>query len=157
MPRRVPAVLPVLPLLAVLLSGCFQPTGPIVGDWRGSQPAISYYYQRVTELILDGPPDANAGTYHLVTRTMQPFFADRQDNYRWTDTWQKRMRQTATGQPYLTLHLDHAPGTQDPDYIWTSNNLLVPLIDPSHPDISKDALRVALYPLPRTAYGYGRP
>ena len=39
MPRRVPAALPALPLLAVLLSGCFQPTGPIVGDWRGSQPA----------------------------------------------------------------------------------------------------------------------
>lgn len=150
---RVVAVL----LLALPLAGCFQPVGPVVGDWRGYQPDISYYYQRSTELILDGPPDANSGTYHLVTRTNQPFFADRADNYRWTDRWEKRLLRTADGRPYLTVHLFHAPGAQDPDYIWTTDGLLVPLIDPTHPDLSPAALRVALRPLPRTAFGYGRP
>lgn len=144
-------------LVAFLLCGCAGPTGPIVGDWRGSEPSISYFYQRTTELILQGPPDANSGTYRLVSRVNAPLLVDRDDQYDWTDRWEKRLLRTATGQRYLTLHLRNAPGSQDPDYIWTTDDLLIPLIDPAHPDLGKQALRVALYPRPRTAFGYGRP
>ena len=139
-------------------SGCAGPTGPVVGDWRGAQPSIDIAYSIDTELILDGTPDATSGTYHLVSRVRDPNFgSENQDDVRWTDHWEKRTLRDATGRPYPTIHLNRAPGVQRPDYILTSNGLLVPLIEAAHPDVSPAALRFALVPLPRTAFGYGRP
>ena len=142
----------------LVLSGCAGPTGPIVGDWRGSQPSLDPYHEKTTELILDGTPDAVSGTYHLVTQVMASDLGTQTDqNLRWTDRWEKRTPTDASGTRYVSIHLDHAPGGQLPDYVLTPNNLLVPLVNPAHPDLSATAIRIALVPLPPTAYGYGRP
>ena len=144
--------------LLLALSGCFAPTGPVVGDWRGEQPSINLSYSIDTELILDGPPGATSGTYHLISRVRDAEFGGHSlDNVRWTDQWERRTLQDASGRPYPTIHLTRAPGVQRSDYILTSNGLLVPLIETAHPDVSPAALRFALVPLPRTAFGYGRP
>ncbi len=147
-----------LGVVLVVLAGCAGPTGPVVGDWRGFQPTISSFDNLSTELILDGEPDARAGTYHLVTRAMEPGLVDDPRwNVRWTDQWERRVVQDANGRSYTTIHLHRAPGAQVPDYILTANNLLVPLDNPQHPDLSANALRIALVPLPRSSWGYGRP
>lgn len=140
------------------LAGCTGTTGPVVGDWRGVQPSLDAFYSVNTELILDGTPDAVGGTYHLVSVVMDPNIGGQdQQNVRWTDRWEKRVRQDAAGRAYPTIHLHNAPGTQPSDYILTANNLLVPLVNAARPDVSGNALRYALVPLPRNTYGYGRP
>ena len=145
-------------LVLVLLAGCADPTGPVVGDWRGYQPAISSFDDLSTELILDGLPGAQSGTYHLITRAEEPGLVDDPRwNVRWTDQWQRRVVHGADGSSYVTIHLHRAPDAQVPDYLMTAHNLLVPLDNLAHPDLSSNAIRIALVPLPRDSWGYGRP
>jgi hypothetical protein len=147
-----------LAVLALPLAGCFQPTGPIVGDWRGSQQADDPFNYKMTELILDGTPGAMSGQYHLITRLQnQNPQSAREETPLWSDRWEKRIVRTASGVPYTMIHLDHSPGDQLPDYATTDRNLLVPVADPLHPDLSPAAMRTALYPVPKDAFGYGRP
>jgi hypothetical protein len=130
----------------------------VLGDWRGSQPSLDPYHSRTVELILDGTPDSVSGTYHLLTLVMTPDLGGQDNqNLRWTDRWEKRVLTDGTGARIITIHLHHAPDTQLSDYLLSSNGLLVPLIHPEHPDLSPEAMRIALVPLPRTAWGYGRP
>jgi hypothetical protein len=145
--------------LLALLAGCATgPTGPVVGDWRGSQPSIVQWYRTVTELILDGSPGAMSGTYHLVINTPGLATLSGASSFRrWSDRWEVRMLKDANGQPYEVVHLFNVPGTQRPDYALTKDNLLIPIYNEAHPDFSEAGRRIALYPLPRTAYGYGRP
>lgn len=145
-------------IILIMLAGCAGPTGPVVGDWRGYQLGVSGINNLSTELILDGAPDAQSGTYHLITRAMEPgMIDDPRWNVRWTDHWERRVLQDAQSQSYVSIHLHNAPNAETPDYIVTSNDLLVPVPNTRHPDLSPDAMRVALMPLPRTTWGYGRP
>ncbi len=141
----------------LMLGGCVQATGPVLGDWRGAEPSIEGYYTRVTELILDGTADAPSGTYHLVSQTPQLGTSDDVRNIDWSDRWVRRVLRTGAGAPYTVFHLDHSPGGHLPDYILLGNGDLLPAIDPRRPDLSPAGLRVAMVPLPRTAWGYGRP
>ncbi|MBB3174115.1 hypothetical protein FHR90_001951 [Endobacter medicaginis] len=138
------------------LAGCTAPQAPVLGDWRGYQRALGYDFARSTELILDGRPGDTEGRYRLLTRSSQPAFGDRSDDVRWSDRWQIRRHRLADGRTLTLVHLSEVPAALLADYIWTDRNVLVPVVDPGHPDLSPAALRTALYPLPRDTFGYGR-
>ncbi|MCQ8239822.1 hypothetical protein [Rhizosaccharibacter radicis] len=144
-------------LLSLAAAGCArEPTGPIVGDWRGSQPSIVIWYRTVTELVLKGPPTAMSGTYELANITPGLLAGSGGGYRRWSDRWEVRMLRDADNKPYEVIHLFNAPGIQRPDYALTTDGLLIPVDDVRHPDFSAAARQIALYPLPRTAHGYGR-
>ncbi len=138
------------------LGGCVAASGPVIGDWRGADQSIEGYYARVTELIIDGAPDATSGTYHLVSQVPGSGITDDRRSINWSDRWEKRVLRDRSGAPYTVYHLDRAPGGHVPDYILLSTGALLPAIDPAHPDLSTRSLRLAMAPLPRTAWGYGR-
>lgn len=145
-------------VILIMLAGCTGPTGPVVGDWYGYQLGVSGFSNLSTHLILDGAPDAQSGTYHLITRDMEPgLMDDPRWNVRWTDHWERRVQQDAEARTYTSIHLDHVPNAETPDYILTANGLLALVPNTRHPDLSPAALRYALVPLPRSAWGYGRP
>lgn len=138
------------------LGGCVEATGPVVGDWRGAEQSVEGYYARVTELIIDGTPDAPYGTYHLVSQIPSSGIADDRRSINWSDRWERRVLRDRSGAPYTVFHLDHAPAGHVSDYILLSSGALLPSIDPHRPDLSAGSLRLAMAPLPRTAWGYGR-
>ncbi len=139
------------------LAGCVGPTGPVVGDWRGAEQSIEGYRERVTELILDGTPNDNGGIYHLVSSVPASGIASDSRDIRWSDRWQKRIFRDPSGAPYTVYHLDHAPPSHLADYALLSTGALLPVVDPAHPDLRPQSLQIALQPLPRGTYGYGRP
>ena len=150
-------VLPVVLLVVLpLLPGCQTRSPPVLGDWRGTQRALGYDFPRTVELILDGREGTGSGTYRLASSSNEPRSGDRLDDVRWSDRWQTRTVTGISGQRYRLLHLSDVPGTLPTDYLWTANDVLVPVIDPTHPDLSTQALTNALYPRPRGAFGYGR-
>lgn len=145
-------------IILILLAGCAGPTGPVIGDWSGYQMGLDGFANLSTQLILDGEPDAQSGIYHLITRSMEPgSIDDPRLNVRWTDHWERRVLQDAQARTYVAIHLYNAPNAETPDYILTANGLLMPVPNTRHPDLSPEALKIALVPAPRSAWGYGRP
>ena len=139
-----------------IVAGCADPTGPVVGDWRGYESTrVSYYFAQV-ELILDGAPGVTAGTYHYVRTSRENFGADAGRFLSWTDHWTSRPFTTG-GRTLTLVHLEHLPNAYLDDYVALPNGVLVPVANPARPDLSAAAMRYAMSPLPRTAYGYGRP
>ena len=138
------------------MTACAGPTGPVVGDWRGQDSAQSLDQRIEVELILDGPPGAQGGTYHYISLKQATDTDVGNRRLDWTDQWRARPY-AVDGRQMQLVHLDRLAGPRIDDFILTPDNILVPLPDPAHPDVSKAALRVALYPLPRTSFGYGRP
>jgi len=139
-------------------AACQDPTGPVLGDWRGNQPALNSFYQRTTELILDGTPAATTGTYHLIRLTQDPTFGAGSGRFlRWADRWTRETVRDTQGAPHDGFRLRNAPGAEPSLYVLTADQLLVPVYNEQHPDLSPAARRIALYPLPRTSWGYGRP
>ncbi|MCQ8280163.1 hypothetical protein NFI95_17135 [Acetobacteraceae bacterium KSS8] len=144
--------------VAVLgLAGCVGPSGPVIGDWRGAEQSIEGYRERVTELIIDGRPGDGSGVYHLISSVPASGIVSDPRDIRWSDRWQKRLLHDPSGAPYTVYHLDHAPPSHLADYVLLSTGALLPVVDPAHPDTRPESLRIALQPLSRTAYGYGRP
>lgn len=140
----------------MLLGGCFQPTGPILGDWRGNVPSRSVLYDEQVELILDGAPDATAGTYHLVVNRPSTELGVPAHRLDWADRWTRR--DVVVGGRHLTqFALANVPEARVGVYTMIDGGLLVPTIDPARPDLSPNATRLALHPVPRSSYGYGRP
>jgi hypothetical protein len=143
-------------MLGAVLAGCAGPTGPVVGDWRGYENTrVSYYYDEV-EIILDGSPGSTEGVYHYVRTSRENFGSGAGRFLRWTDHWTSRP--IVNGGRTLTLvHLADLPNGYFEDYVALPDGVLVPVADPARPDLSAAAMRFAMSPLPRTAYGYGRP
>lgn len=145
-------------IILIMLAGCAGPTGPVVGDWTGYRMGLEGLDNSSIELILDGEPNATSGTYHLVTRVLDVGAVDDPRwNVRWTDHWERRSLKDAQGQTYDAIHLFKAPNAETPDYMLIANGLLMPVPNIRHPDLSPQAMRYALSPRPRTAWGYGRP
>ena len=138
------------------IASCFGPVGPIVGDWRDEEPSRAVSLETNIEIILDGLPGATEGTYHyssLITGE-QIDFESRE--VRWSDRWHMRPI-TVDGQAMRLVHLDRLVGSNLRDFILTPQNILVPQVNPNRPDLSRNTYLVALYPVPRNTYGYGRP
>ncbi len=127
----------------------------MVGDWRGEDTAQSIGERLEIEVILDGPPGARSGTYHYVSLTQSALTDIGNRRLDWTDRWQMRTV-VVNGQPMQFVHLENLVGPRIGDYVLTSNNVLVPQFDLRRIDLSPNALRVSLYPVPRGTFGYGR-
>lgn len=139
-----------------VLAACADPTGPVVGDWRGQEPSRATIYQTRIEVILDGLPGAKAGTYHYQAESQGDDLGLGDRDLSWTDHWE--MRPIAVGGvPMQAVHLAHLAGAHINDFILTPRGVLVPQPNLATPDLSADAYRVALVPVPRDSFGYGRP
>ncbi len=144
-------------VVAVLaLGACAFETGPVVGDWRGIDETISPSYYAHVEVILDGPPGATTGTYHYVRLVQSDVSTPDQHFENWSDRWTSRPISVG-GQTLTLIHLDNLLEAHLADFILTRDDLLVPIANPSRPDLSRDALTYALSPVPRGSFGYGRP
>ena len=79
--------------LTLGLAACATATGPVFGDWRGDQPGRITGNPRTVELVLDGPPGATSGDYHLATteHDADPL-AGGQGTRRWGDRWTSEQR-----------------------------------------------------------------
>jgi len=145
-------------IILIMLAGCAGPTGPVFGDWYGYEMGLSGINNLSIHLILDGEPDAQSGTYHLITRMMEPGqMDDPRWNVRWTDRWERRVLQDSQARTYTSIHLHKVPNAETSDYILTANGSLAPVPNTRHPNLSPEVLKYALAPLPRSAWGYGRP
>lgn len=146
----------VLGVSLLSLAGCVDATGPVVGDWRGHEPSAVTSYQTSIEVILDGSPGARSGTYHYDALNQGEDFEGGDRHLAWTDRWTMRPV-TIGGQTMQAVHLDRLVGGRIGNYILTPQGSLVPQADPAHPDLSANAYRLALLPVPRDTFGYGRP
>ena len=140
----------------LLLAACDLRTGPVVGDWTGIEETIAQSYYAHLEVILDGTPDATSGTYHYVRLLQIDAGTTGPQELRWTDQWTKRVV-IVDGRTLTMIHLDNLPNTHIPDFVLTDADLLVPVSNPSRPDLSRNAFLWALRPVPRGSFGYGRP
>ena len=138
------------------LAACAGPTGPVVGDWRGEEPSRATIYQTRIEVILDGVPGAQSGTYHYVALNSGDDLGLGERHLAWTDRWQMRPV-VVNGQTMQLVHLANLAGAHISDFILTPQGVLLPQPDLAHPDLSAQAYRVALVPVPRDSFGYGRP
>ena len=138
------------------LAACDLQTGPIVGDWTGIEETIAVSYYARIEVILDGPPGATSGTYHYVRLLQIDGGQSGPQELRWTDRWTEHTV-VADGRTFSVIHLDRLPNPHIADFVRTADGLLVPVIHPAHPDLSRNAFIWALKPVPRGTFGYGRP
>lgn len=146
----------IFPAMALLgLAACVDDAGPVLGDWRGTEPARAIGFADRVELILDGAAGATSGTYHLVVDRPSTQLGVDEGRLDWSDHWSSHPVRSG-GATYTLIHLANVPGARNDDYALMADGTLVPVIDPGHPDFSANALRLALRPLPRTAFGYGR-
>ncbi len=146
----------VLAAALLTLGACDLRTGPVVGDWTGVEETITSFYYARLEIILDGTPDATSGTYHYVRLLQQDTGASGPQELRWTDRW-TRHTVNSDGQTLTVIHLENLPNPHIPNFVLTANGLLVPIVHPGHPDLSRQAFIWALRPMPRDSFGYGRP
>ncbi len=126
------------------------------GDWRGRQTSQVLFYQTEIELILDGPANATTGTYQYVATNNAPLLGLNERRFEWSDRWELHPF-VVDGRPMRVVHLSRLAGARTPDFILTPDDVMVPLPNPAHPDLSANALLSSLYPVPRGRHGYGRP
>jgi hypothetical protein len=93
------------------MAGCAQPTGPIFGDWRGTQPSGAAQYPKSVELVLDGLPDAQSGRYNIATTEYNPgALSGNGGTRRWGDVWTSEQR-VVDGRKQTIIHLHNTlPG-----------------------------------------------
>ena len=127
-----------------------------MGVWRGQQSTRVVIYPEEVEIILDGAPGARTGIYHYSTTISGTWAEVDERHFEWSNQWEMRPI-VIGGVPMRVVHLDRLAGAHTPDYILTPDDLLIPLPEPAHPNVSAAGRRVALYPVPRGSYGYGRP
>ncbi|GBQ33533.1 hypothetical protein HLH34_17230 [Gluconacetobacter azotocaptans] len=139
--------------LAAGLGGCFGPTGPIYGQWSGYQPDGALGYERNVRLVLEGTPEARAGTYRMRMTPINPAaLLQGASSVYYSDHWTLEAGAT-NGQAWTRLHLAGLPGTQFDTYDMLPDRTLVPHTPGQPPEA---AMPYRLGPLPPTTYGYGR-
>ncbi|GBQ89378.1 hypothetical protein AA13595_2628 [Gluconacetobacter johannae DSM 13595] len=145
---------------ALPLVGCMNHPRPVFGDWYGYQNGNSDGWDRSVALVLDGPPDARQGIYHLrVLRrpsTQSSPSVGASHDVRWRDIWVERTVTTG-GKSWTIIELQSAPTSERSSYVLTPERTLVPLApDGRTPDLSDAGQKARLTPRPVTAHGYGR-
>ncbi|GBQ29570.1 hypothetical protein HLH34_13720 [Gluconacetobacter azotocaptans] len=149
-------------LLAAALSlvGCMDHTRPIFGDWHGYQNGNPDGWDRSVALVLEGPPDARHGIYHLrVLRRPSALSSPSvgmSHDVRWQDIWVEHTV-AAGGNHWTVIELQSAPSSEYSSYILMPERTLVPVApDGGTPDLSDAGQKARLTPRPVTAHGYGR-
>jgi hypothetical protein len=92
------------------IAGCGHPSGPIFGDWRGDQPTRVTGFTQTVELVLEGPPGAQSGSYRIATTVHDPQPCGEHGTRRWSDIWTSEPR-VANGHLQTNIHLHNTlPG-----------------------------------------------
>ncbi len=73
--------------LAALVAGCDQPTGPLLGEWRGQSPGGSQSVPKTVDVTLDGAPGAMSGAYQFSSQENDPTLLAGHDQRNWSGTW----------------------------------------------------------------------
>jgi hypothetical protein len=142
------------------LGGCFQPTGPVVGDWYGYPPLPAPQAQLSVELVLDGLPTARQGVFRMHTQTMWMSAAQQNQSDYLTGGWTAQPV-TIDGQTYRRIDLSGLDTgmhheTLISHFIELPNGVLVPATADGKPDLSPGGLAFRLAPRARGSFGYGR-
>lgn len=95
--------------LALGLAGCAQPTGPVFGEWQGQPPGRARNNSKLVDLVLEGAPDAQSGTYRISSTEQDSSVFNGHGTRRWGGTWTRSSREVE-GRPLTIIMLhDHLP------------------------------------------------
>ncbi len=135
-------------------AGCAQATGPVFGDWRGTQPSGAAAFPKTVELVLDGPPGAQSGAYRIATSEHNPSEFSGNGTRRWGDVWTSEQR-VVDGRTRTIIHLHNTlPGDLSTYELGDDGALHV--VDPNgQVDRSPAAQLYVLSPV-QPGRGYGR-
>ena len=90
-------------------AGCAHPTGPVFGEWQGQPPGRTRDATASVDLVLDGAPDAQSGSYRIATTENDPSVFNNHGTRRWGGTWTRSTRMIdGRALTVITLH-DHLP------------------------------------------------
>jgi hypothetical protein len=119
-------------ILGFLLAfaGCAsQPNGPVVGAWHGQQPGPDGLVPTSVDLVLEGAPNAQSGTYHIATIVHDPSARSSLENDRWSGAWE-RTKRVVNGQALTIIDLHNALSGDISHYALMPNGTLQAL-DPN--------------------------
>ncbi len=157
-PARRTAVPAAACVLLLLAAGCVPlPTGPILGDWRGTPPGPSVEQPKIVELVLDGAPDATSGRYHIAITVQNTRNGAGAGTTRWQGDW-TGSRQTIDGHDARIIDLHDMVDGQNNRYELASDGTLRPVTGTNSLAATYSPAQVALYtlrPLPRGSWNYG--
>ncbi len=144
--------------LLVLAAGCVpRPTGPILGDWRGTQPGPWVDEPKIVELVLDGAPDAVAGRYHIAVTLQNTLNGAGSGTTRWQGEWTGD-QETIGGRVVHVIRLRHMFDGEIDRYELSADGALRPLNGAAPGGNRYSAAQVAPYvlqPLRRDSWNYG--
>lgn len=142
----------------LLLAGCVpRPTGPILGDWRGTQPGPWVAEPKIVELVLDGAPDAVAGHYHVAITVQNTQKGTGPGTTRWEGEWTGD-QETIAGRAVHVIWLRHMIDGEIDRYELSADGALRPLNETVPGGNRYSAAQIALYvlqPLRRDSWNYG--
>jgi hypothetical protein len=97
-------------ILGFLLAfaGCAsQPDGLVLGAWHGQQPGPDRLVPTSVDLVLEGAPNAQSGTYRIATVVHDPSARSFLDDHRWSGAWE-RTKRVVNGQTLTIIDLHNA-------------------------------------------------
>lgn len=142
----------------LLATGCIpRPTGPILGDWRGTPPGPYVDEPKIVELVLDGAADAVSGRYHIAITVQNTQTGAGVGTTRWQGNW------TATREKHgeiLTrvIVLENMINGEIDRYELAADGTLRPVSRDGHGAAAYSAAQIGLYtlqPLRRDSWNYG--
>lgn len=138
-------------VIALTISGCMQPSGPVLGAWHGRPPGREPGSRRIVDLVLDGAPDAQSGSYRITSTDIDPSVISGHGEDHWGGTWIRGTR-VVGGSTITTITLkDHLPDDVGAYMLGTDGALHI--LDPNGlPDTSRAGALYTLSPVePRHA------
>lgn len=145
-------------LLLLAATGCVpRPTGPILGDWRGTQPGPWVDEPKIVELVLDGAPDAVTGRYHVAITVQNTLNGGGSGTMRWQGEWTGG-QETIGGRTVHVIELQHMLNGEIDRYELAADGTLRPVTGNSGAARSYSAAQIApytLWPLRRDSWNYG--
>jgi len=146
--------------MCVLLvaAGCVpRPTGPILGDWRGTQPGPYVAEPKIVELVLDGAPDAVAGRYHVAITVQNTLIGGGSGTTRWQGEWTGDQEMVG-GRSARVIQLRHMLDGEIDRYELAGDDSLRPVNQSARSGHPYSDAQIALYvlqPLRRDSWNYG--
>ena len=142
----------------LLAAGCVpRPTGPILGDWRGTPPGPYVEEPKIVELVLEGAPDAVSGRYHIAITVQNTRNGAGAGTTRWQGEW-TGSQQPLDGRSARIIRLQHMLDGEIDRYELAQDGTLRPATGAPGTVRSYSAAQVALYtlqPLRRDSWNYG--